>query len=77
MTSTISDLKPRRSQVGLRAVRSAVNLKPGRQPFQRYQLEPYRESQAAGEQILVAARAELSDAGEDGKGDERFASFST
>jgi hypothetical protein len=33
--------------------------------FQRYQLEPYRESQAAGEQILIVARAELGDAGED------------
>jgi uncharacterized protein DUF6879 len=33
--------------------------------FQRYQLEPYRESQAAGEQIRIVSRAELGDDGPD------------
>lgn len=33
--------------------------------FQRYQFEPYRESQAAGEQIRVVTRSELGDAGPD------------
>lgn len=33
--------------------------------FQRYQLEPYRESQAAGEQIRIVTRAELGDSGPD------------
>jgi uncharacterized protein DUF6879 len=33
--------------------------------FQRYQLEPYRESQAAGEQIRIVLRAELDDDGPD------------
>lgn len=45
--------------------------------FQRYQLEPYRESQAAGEQIRIVTRAELGDNGPDfwlfdgGTGDAR------
>jgi hypothetical protein len=33
--------------------------------FQRYQLEPYRESQAAGEQIRIVTRAALGDVGPD------------
>lgn len=33
--------------------------------FQRYQLEPYRESQAAGEQIRIVTRTALADDGPD------------
>lgn len=33
--------------------------------FQRYQMEPYKESQAAGEQIRVVTRAALDDTGPD------------
>jgi uncharacterized protein DUF6879 len=33
--------------------------------FQRYQMEPYKESQAAGEQIRIVTRAELGDTGPD------------
>lgn len=33
--------------------------------FQRYQMEPYKESQAAGEQIRVVTRSALGDTGPD------------